>query len=239
MTLGPSDGGALFPIAISERAAKQVSLTAAELMKSISSVLNDLISLMIERRTAEDFRSLRQNLFPKYFAAIQASSNLARIIIPRPTMERVTAESFCELEADFREHGLIAFGAEVRDQSLFTIWTLRKIWSICEQIADGSLRPELKDQDAEFRAQFGSDLVWARFHLDCLIFSMRTNKPIYPGVLEVLIEGLRAAVNAYTWARRGLDLRIAPQESERSLAEWDDEDQQLLREATYDLIQDE
>lgn len=68
---------------------------------------------------------------------------------------------------------------------------------------------------------------------------MQLHRPVYPQVLEVVMDGLRAAVNAYAWARRGLDLRAPKSEPEMTPIEWDDEEQDLLREATFDMVSED
>ena len=55
-------------------------------------------------------------------------------------------------------------------------------------------------------------------------------------IVEVVIEGLRAAVNAYTFARRGLALRDeASLEMTSPVSDWDEEDQLLLDDSMADL----
>jgi hypothetical protein len=65
---------------------------------------------------------------------------------------------------------------------------------------------------------------------------MRHKRPLYPEVLEVILDGLRAAVNAYAWARRGLELRTPSAEPAVAPIEWDEEEQALLDEATHDML---
>jgi hypothetical protein len=65
---------------------------------------------------------------------------------------------------------------------------------------------------------------------------MQLRQPVYPEVREIVIDGLRSAVNAYAWARRGLDLRSPENDADPAHVEWDDEERQLLDEATYDLV---
>ena len=152
-------------------------------------------------------------------------------------MEVLMNEHYSEMEADFRDRGLTAFGAEVRDQAIFTAWTLRKISDLCEAINSAKLASEQqKKTDQELAKQFAFFLVWTRFHLDCLLKSMQIQKPIYPEVLDVVIDGLRAAVNAYALARRGFNLRAPVPQPDVAAVEWDEEDRQLLDEATHDML---
>lgn len=206
------------------------------LVRSIASVVDDLIGRSIEKRTTVEFRAVRDEVFPKYFIAVRALSDLAKITVPKHDLEVLAAESFSEMEAVFREKGLTAFGAEMRDQAIFTAWTLRKISNICDTIKNAKLAPEHKKTDKDFVRQFAFYLMWTCFHLECLLRSLETQKPIYPEVLDEVIDGLRAAVNAYALARRGLDLRVPQPEPEIPAVEWDEEDRKLLDEATHDVL---
>jgi len=239
----PKDLGAInvsdmlaFPSLPSERSVKRLSGSADELIRNIASVADELVIRAIEKRTATEFVATRKEVFPQYFDAVRAFSDLARIVVPKHVLEILTAESLSQMEEEFRQHGLSAFGAAVRDQAIFTVWTMRKISDICQRINELKLAPELAEADLKPRTQYAFAAVSARFHLDCLLTSMHQQKPIYPDVLNVVIDGLRVAVNAYAWAVRGLDLRMPRSEPQIAPVEWDDEDQALLNEATRDMV---
>lgn len=223
------------PRPMPESTVKQLTASAGDLMRSIASILEDLILSALEKRTASDFIAARQTTFPKYFDAIIAFSKLATIAIPSHTIERIAFESFSEMEAEIREHGLTFFGAAVRDQALFAVWTLRKISDTCQRI-NAAPEPADKKSDCEFCSRFAWTVVMARFHLDCLLKSMEVGRPIYPDVLDVMVDGLRSAVDAFTWVRRGLDLRVPRTEPLIESPEWDDEDEALMREASNESI---
>jgi len=220
----------------SESQEKRVSATGMQILRSIGSVVDELLMSTIEKRTAAEFIAARAEVFPKYFDAVRAVSDLARIIIPRPVLELLTSDSFSEAEAEFRDQGLVAFGTAVRDQAIFTVWTLRKISDLCQRIDKVKLADGLKDSDGEIFRQFALHAIGARFHLDCLMKSMQLQRPMYPEVLDLVIDGLRNAVNAYAWARRALDLRLPAAEPVLAPVQWDAEEQSLLDEATFDLL---
>ncbi len=219
----------------SEQRVRQLPVNG-QLLGSIASVVNDLVSVTIERRTAAEFVTTRSQVFPHYFQALRALADLSRILVPRHVLEVLAAESFSEMEAEFRGQGLAAFGVEVRDQALFTVWTLRKTADICQRIDSIGLAPGLGAPDQALFASFAAHALGARFHLDCLLRSMLIQRPMPPEVLDVVIDGLRNAVNAYAWARRALDLRDPRRETDNVAVEWDAEDQQLLDEASYDMV---
>lgn len=221
-----------------EANAEHLPVTAEYLVSSVASIAEKLVVAAIERKTALQFIAARENLFPQYFVAVRALSDLARIVVPRHSLDVITAHSFSESEAEFRDHGLSAFGSEVRDQAMFTVWTLRKISDLCQRIDEMGPSPELGEADGELDRQFVFYALFSRFHLDCLLKSMQTHKSLYPEVLEVAIEGLRGAVNAYTWVRQKYNLRVPKAPPPGVDLEWDDEDKELLREANRELIVD-
>lgn len=215
---------------------ERLSGSAQEIFRSVALALDEMVVCAIEKRTATEFSAIREAVFPKYFDAVLGLSYLARTMAPRHVLELLANEAFSEMEADFRDQGLVAFGAAVRDQAIFTAWTLRKIGDICQRVDDAPLASSLEKHDQDLFNQFVFHSIWTRFHLDCLAKSMLLKKPIYPDVLGIVIDGLRSAVNAYAWARRALDLRLPAEEAKVEPVEWDEEEQQLLREATYDML---
>jgi hypothetical protein len=217
-----------FPGSVSEKSAKHLTSSAVELMRNISMILEDLLISVIKLKSGEEFQAARKAVFPQYFDAIRAFSVLARIVVQPSVLDRVSWESFSEMEAEL--------GAEVRDQAMFTLWTLRKIHDLCRNFSGVRLADHLKETDAQMCSNFITDVVWAQFHLSCLTKSMELRLPIYPEVKDVVIDGLRAAVNAYAWARRGLDLRVPKTQPIAASVEWDDEEQELLNESTYDML---
>jgi hypothetical protein len=166
--------------------------------------------------------------FPKYAGLTMAISHFATAVIQKPLIEQLVRESICEMEADFRDKGLAVFGANVRDQAMFTVWTLRKISELTTQLNATPLVGARKVEDEECCGNFNFNALRAQFCLDCLNIALDDRRPIYPEVLEELVDGLRAMVNAYTWARRGLDLRVAPEETLPVAFSIDDEDAALM-----------
>lgn len=226
-----------FPGSISESSAKQISGSANELIKNISDMMDGLVVSVIEKRTAAEFDAARADAFEKYISAVLAMSSLVCISVPQQIIERLNREFFCELEAELRDRGLTAFGTAVRDQALFTVWTLRKISDFMSQIAAAAAATEKEKQVTV--AQIGRDCMYhairTRFHVHCLISSMAMDRPIHPEVMEQLIDGLRSVVNAFGLARRLLGLLVPVPAPSLEPVEWDEEDQQLLREATFDM----
>src|SRR4051812_1549616 len=86
----------------SDQAAEAIG-SPNHLVRTIVSVVDNLVSTAMEKRTAEDFSKARAEVFPQYFAAMRALGDLAPLVLPAQAIERLSAEWFCVLEADFRE----------------------------------------------------------------------------------------------------------------------------------------
>src|ERR1700678_1380575 len=84
---------------------RDLSLSAADLVRNISSILEVLVSSALERRTAAEFTAVRSELFPKYFEGVLAYSNLVKIVVPPLVLERLAAQSLSEMDATFRDKG--------------------------------------------------------------------------------------------------------------------------------------
>jgi hypothetical protein len=142
------------------------------------------------------------------------------------------------MEADFRDHGVAAFGAEVNDQALFTVWTLRKINDLASRIcATDAVKPHLVPADREQAMRFVMHVLHGRFHLDCLKSSLRTGTPIYPEVLGCISEGLRSVVNGYSHIKQACDLRNTEENEEMIFIDFDEEERELLASSMADAFQ--
>jgi hypothetical protein len=190
--------------------------------------IDQILRSAIETRTKAEFERMYEASFPNYVGLTMAISHFATAVIPKPVREQLVRESICELEADFRDKGLASFGAAVCDQALFTVWTLRKVSELTAQIIEAPLDRSRRAEDADFCSSFNVNALRAQFSLDCLETSLKTHRAIYPEVLDEVVDGLRAMVNAYTWARRGLELRIPVEEASVAATPLDDEDRALM-----------
>lgn len=184
---------------------RQLAAPALEVFNGIRDTVDQFLLEVLEARTKAEYQQVFARVFPNYFRITLTVSGFAQAVIPQEIVNRMARESVCEMEADFRDKGLVAFGADVKQQAIFTVWTLRKISDLLIQIA--TTKPRNRKEDAEFSTQFTFSALWAKFSLDCLLMSLRSNHPVYPEVMEELTDGLRSMVNAYAWARRGLELR--------------------------------
>jgi hypothetical protein len=217
-----------------EQAAKrQLAGSAERIVKNLASILNDMVLGVIRRRTAEEFSAAADAALPDYVSLVLSYARIVATITPQETIVRVTSESFSEFEADIRQHGDKAFGGYLRDRAVFTIWTLRKVASLLEQLR-GTVADCDMEKDAEFLNRFVVTALTARFNVDCLRASMHTGQPIYPDVQPVIDEGLKYAVDAYAWIKQAVDLHL-PISDVHIDEYWTAEDQVLVDESMSDL----
>lgn len=217
-----------FLVSRSKVSTRSLTPSTSDVLKGCWDAIDQILRSAIETRTKAEFDRIFEDSFPKYIGLTSAISHFATAVIPKPVREQLVRESICELEADFRDKGLTNFGATVRDQAMFTVWALRKVCDLTTQIMEAPLDKSRRDEDGEFCANFNISALRAQFSLDCLEAALRNHRAIYPEVLDEVVDGLRSMVNAYTWARRGLELRIPKVEESFELSPLDDEDRALL-----------
>lgn len=230
VTLGNErlEGVLSFLASRSRSSARVAPPSATDVFNGCATLIDQVLRSAIETRTAREFDKLFETAFPKYVGLTLAMSHFATSVIPRPALDQLTRDAICEMEADFRDRAAAVFGTEVRDQALFTVWTLRKISDLLSQITSVKLDDSKKKDDAHFSSHFNLDAFRAQFSLDCLNKALDGGQPVYPEVLEELVDGLRAMVNAYAWARRGLEARVPVEEQSLTPLELDDADRDLM-----------
>jgi hypothetical protein len=224
-----------------ERAAKrQLSGDADEVIKTINAMLQGLVLQVIDKKEKDEFQAARREAFPKYVELVLAAGKILGTITTPSVMSRLASESFCELESDFRGEGSRFFGPAIEERALFTVWTLRKISGLLDELhAAGNVQCDAS-KDAEFHRKFLVYALWARFSVDCLVASMRAKRPIYPEAMSAVSDGLRATVDAYAWIRQAVDLRQAADGgTEFATPAWTTEDQELVNESMSDIALDE
>jgi hypothetical protein len=218
-----------------KKSAKQIC-GPDDLLGPACAILDQIIVGAIEKRTVAEFAAYRLKVLPDYIKASRAIGDLARLSISHEVRKRIIAESFGKAETNFKEHGAI-FGSVVRDQAIFTLWTFKKIDSVIKDVLENleKVPEQQRKVDSDLASDFGAYVTWTRFHLDCLMVSLRTHKPIYPEVRDDVANGLRAAVNAYACVKRAAKLRAPVVEPLVQRAEWDDEDRELLSASMRDM----
>jgi hypothetical protein len=231
----PLDGILAFLASRSKRSVRELSSPATEIFSGISGIMDNLILSAIEKRTADEFNAAFEENFPKYFAMTLALSQLAHAVVPPDVVERLTRETICELEADFRDNAQGAFGSAVREQAIFTVWTLRKVSDVLTKICSVKLDDSKQEEDQEYCRKFNHYALCAHYSLDCLSMALRVGRPLYPEVMAEITDGLRCMVNAYAWARRGASLRHPEENLPVEFALGNAEDDDLLASSMQDM----
>jgi hypothetical protein len=221
----------------SKSSARTLAPSVSEVFNGCADEVNRILRMTIEVRTKAEYRLEFTRSFPKYVALNLAMSHFASAVVPRDTVDRLTRESICEMEADFRDKGLTAFGSSIRDQAIFTVWTLRKINDLVTQIVTSKLDASKSKDDREYCGQFNIHALRAQFSLDCLNMALDRDHAVYPEVLEEFLDGLRSMVNAYAWARKGLEARSPTSEPTLQISPMDDEDREILQVASLEASQ--
>jgi len=224
-----------FLAARSRQSARQLSAPASEVFDGIREAVDQWILCAIDARTEKEFSDAFATVFPKYLGITVALSAFANAVVPDETINRMARESICELESDFRDKAQSAFGSEIKDQLMFTVWTLRKISDLLIQIAAAKPDVSCREQDAEYCSHFLVTAMNAKFSLDCFNMALRLNRAIYPEVIAALKDGLRAMVNAYAWARRGAALRVPAAEEAMESDVSTQEENDLLTASMQDM----
>jgi hypothetical protein len=217
-----------FLVSRSKRAVRSLTPSTTDVLNGCADAIDQILRNAIETRTKADYRRVFDSSFSNYVSLTMAVSHFATAVIQKSVREQLVRDSICELEADFRDKGLEAFGATVRDQAIFTVWTLRKVSDLTTQIVAAPVPKSKESDDEEFCANFNIHALRAQFSLDCLDMALKTEQAIYPEVLEEAVDGLRSMVNAYTWARRGLEIRVPHQEQSVEFYPADNDDQNLM-----------
>lgn len=228
-TLGKPEGILSFLASRSKSSARTLAPSVSEVFNNCADEVRRILRTVIETRSKAEYHQEFERLFPKYVALTSAMSHFATAVVPKDDIERLTRESICEMEADFRDNGLNAFGSTVRDQAVFTVWTLRKINDVVNQIIVSKLDPAKVKEDRDNCGKFNFCTLRAHFSLDCLNMALDVERSVYPEVLEEFVEGLRSMVNAYAYARRGLELRVPSEEPTLQQHSMDDEDRDFLQ----------
>lgn len=209
-----------------------------EVVRKIGDVLDDLVRRVVEKKTASAFQAARKEVLPSYFRALRSISDIAMVVIGESARDRLVESSFSWLDEQLRRRG-DSFGVAVKEQALFTVWTFRKIDSLIRRIVRQDAPKEYQSLDATFTSNFTTYVVWARFHLDCLLVSTRHNIMISKEIREDIADGLRGAVNAYAYAMQAVKLRHPAEAETINPPEWDAEDQALLEASMRDLETEE
>ncbi|MGH9541502.1 MAG: hypothetical protein ACRD2H_06435 [Terriglobales bacterium] len=219
-------------------ASRELPGSARDGIRAMLSALDSILRQAVAPKTAAEFERVQQGLFLRYVPLVIALSAFIRAIVPDEVVEAITEQSLVEVDLDFDKAGVAAFGKPVRDQAVFTLWTFRKTIDLVERFATLPVPEDKRTENKRIFSQYLAHRMRSQFSLDCLTAALRNEVPVFPEVLDRLVEGLRAAVNAYTLAREAYDIR-AEQGAPEQARVWDDEDAQLAALAAPEITAEE
>jgi hypothetical protein len=204
------------------------------LIGELSAKLDGQILSALDARSASEFSQVRAQVWPKYCRSLRALSDTIRNMAPDHQIDRATKTAMDSYSEDLEKRP-VRFGQKLREQALFTLWTLSKIRTLSFSLV-APPAPELRGKDLELCNEYRLCSLWTQFHMDVVIKSSRFDKAIPDDVQEVVCDGLRMAVNAYAIMKEAYALRH-PRTSQPPAdgLPWDEEDEQLLASSMRDL----
>ena len=164
----------------------------------------------------------------RYLRALGALLDTAANLISDDDVELITDSIITNLSADLAKQEA-NLGFQLVEQSIFTLWMMRKIRTLGREIANAGDPPD-KASDGILLREYLTHSLWAQLHLDAIFAAMKFNRPIRQSIWEPMCDGLRHAVNAYAVMKDALYLRRPKVQEETPLEglPWDEEDDELL-----------
>jgi hypothetical protein len=228
--------GAFFqPTTTSE---KNLVRSDERLIRELVVVLDRQLIAAINSQSVAEFKSVRENVMPRYVRALRALQDTVINLISIETLESLSNSIIGELAEDLEKQRESRFGDKLTEQAVFTLWIIRKIGTLGREIARaGNVPPDKRKADIDLLYEYHEDSLWAQFHLDVLFAAMKFDRPICEPIRETICEGLRASVNAHVIMKDALSLRSnrADEVLPAISLPWDQEDQQLLASSMRDL----
>jgi hypothetical protein len=216
---------------------EELTRNQERLIKELICVLNKQLLGVVESRTKDEFRKVRDTIWPKYIRAIRALYDTISNLLSEEQVAAMTTEGAPHLTSDLKKQEAL-FGNTLMEQAVFTLWTIQKNRALAKKI-DGLALPESqREADRKLLGEARTTSLWAQFHLDAVISAMKLNRPIAEEVRELMCDGLRAAVNAYAVMKEALSLRQPTKQHALVELPWDEEDERLLAASMRDINAD-
>lgn len=214
-----------------------------ELVRADERLVRELLSMMdrqllsvLEARSAAEFSQLRAEVFPKYVRALRAVADTMSNLIPESEIETLSGEATASIIKDLEKQRGVIIASPLVDQSIFTLWTLSKIRTLGRRIeVAGRVSADKEGDDLKLLKEYRLTSLWAQFHLDSALSSIKFKRPLPDDVQGIIHDGLRSAVNAYAIMREALSLRTLVEEVPPAELPWTDEDETLLASSMRDI----
>jgi hypothetical protein len=197
---------------------------------SMYPIIQEIIMGAIKLKTRGEFDAYRDNHLRRYVQVVLALTETGGQMLSAEQMSKKSQGSFDQAEALLHNTADL-LSAPILEQSLFTIWTFKKIDGLILQIMD-NLKDlngnAAKEADRQLAGEFVFTLMLARFHFECIVASLYLDMPMSRELDGSILDGLRGAVNAYSCAKQGARLRRPKIPVVLSHTDIDDEDRALV-----------
>lgn len=235
----PSEIGSLgaFFRSPSTTAEQNLGRSDERLVRELVGVLDRQLLSAVGARSVKELQSIRRYVMPRYARALRALQDTALNLLSDKMVNAIIEGVFAELVEDLSKQ-TERFGEKLTDQAVFTLWTVRKINALAQQIVgSGGVSPENVQTDIALLHEYHDHSLWAQFHLDMMFAAMKFDRPICEEIRDSVCEGLRAAVNAYVVMKDAYALRHPATEGEDKPPSlpWDSEDEELLASSMRDI----
>ncbi len=198
----------------------------ADIALGMATQVDKIALRLLHCTTIEEFQELRKEQFPIFVNLSKAFSNLVLASIPPSAVGRIAQESLVNTEQEFVSQGPFYLSDDDYKEVLFSISTLKSAQKLIPQII--SAKPSNEIEDQKLSVDYFIATIYSKMHLHCLQIAMAESMSLNRGILEVLLEGMRASVMAYAYARAGIEFRGLPKyEDDQEEVIWDEEDQAL------------
>lgn len=209
----------------------------ADLIRSLMSVLDMQLVNVLGSRSSAEFVEARKGTWFSYVRARRALSDTMANLISASELEMLSSSALIRIDADVDGSREPLLGDAVAEQMKFSMWIIGKMRALGNEISKAESPKKTGDCDLDLKLneEFLLYSTWAQFHYDCVLAAMKFNKEVAPEVRDVIVDGLRAWVNACAIMEEALELRVAPPEYSEHPLPWDEEDEQLLASSMRDL----
>lgn len=207
------------------------------LIRGLVSALDTYLLAAISARSVQEFTRERKKVWPKYVRGLRALLDTFNNLVPEQVTEQLSIQAMSELENDIQKKGEAVFGSTLKNQALFTLWTIGKIRLLGREIVSATVPASKRQDDMELAREYHLDSLWAQFHLDSLVAAIKFDRPVSEEIRGLVCDGLRAAVNAYAIMKDAAALRKPSGIESTTPANlpWDEEDERLLASSMRDI----
>jgi len=165
-----------------------------------------IFRLLVTAQSREQFRAIREELFPKFLELSSAISTL--VPLPKGDPAAIADKIFADIATRFAaDESLLPRIDGARDEAQFCLETLHRAHFLAEDVRDGLRDGTLPQESQKDYGDAISQEWWSILHLRCIAFAIRHKISPTVEVLACLLEGFRHSVMSYAHAREALEPR--------------------------------